>query len=57
VYVNDIPEGGLEVLHLVPANSILDVTYVPSAEADSRFTRDHPAGAIVIRTRSATRPH
>ena len=50
VYVNDVREGGLEMLHLVPASWILDVTYLTPVEASVRFTGDHPAGAIVIRT-------
>jgi hypothetical protein len=49
VYVNDSREGGLEVLHLVPANSILDITYLTPLEANIRFTGYHPGGAIVIR--------
>jgi hypothetical protein len=49
VYVNDIREGGLEVLHLVPASSILDITYLTPLEANIRFTGYHPGGAIVIR--------
>jgi DNA-binding transcriptional ArsR family regulator len=51
VYVGDHREGGVQVLALVPATSIIDVTYLGPPDADARLTGTHPAGAIVIRTR------
>jgi hypothetical protein len=54
VYVDEVREGGIEVLQLVPARSIVDVTYLRAVEADRRFVGRHPAGAIVIRTRRTT---
>ncbi|HKP15738.1 MAG TPA: hypothetical protein VJT85_06725 [Gemmatimonadaceae bacterium] len=56
VYVDDVPQGGLSVLGLVPAQRIFDVRYLTWVEAESRFPGRHPAGVILIRTRSATPP-
>jgi hypothetical protein len=51
VYIDDVRQGGIEVLRLVPAGTIVDVRYLSWMEADARFTGRHPAGVILIRTR------
>jgi hypothetical protein len=51
VYVNDVRQGGIDVLRLVPVSSIAEIIYLPSVEADNALVGLHPAGAIVIRTR------
>ena len=56
VYLDDVRQGGIEVLRLVPAGRIVDVRYLPWMEADARFTGRHPAGVILIRTRRMTSP-
>ena len=55
VYVNDVRQGGLEVLHHLPVHPILEITYLPAVDADRTLIGLHPAGAIVIRTRPAPR--
>lgn len=56
VYIDDVRQGGIEVLPLIPAATVVDVRYLPWMDADARFTGRHPAGVILIRTRRATRP-
>ena len=56
VYVDDHREGGIEILRLVPAATIVDVRYLPWMEAEARFIGRHPAGVILIRTRRPTSP-
>jgi hypothetical protein len=56
VYVDDVRQGGLGVLRLVPAATILDIHYLTWMEAEARFSGRHPAGVILVRTRRATLP-
>ena len=56
VYVDDVRQGGIGVLGMVPAQRIIDVRYLPWMEADARYPGSHPAGVILIRTRKATPP-
>jgi len=56
VYIDDVRQGGIGVLGLVPAGTILDVRYLPWMEADARFPGRHPAGVILIRTRRSVSP-
>ena len=53
VYVDDVRQGSLEVLDHLPVHPIVEIVYLPAAEADRTLVGLHPAGAIVIRTRSA----
>ena len=55
VYVNDVRQGGLEVLHHLPVHGIIEISYLPAVDADHALVGRHPAGAIVIRTRAAPR--
>lgn len=52
VYVNDVRQGGLEVLHHLPVQPIIEVIYLPAVDADRMLVGRHPAGAIVVRTRA-----
>jgi hypothetical protein len=54
VYVNDVRQGGIDVLHLLPTERIVAIICLPAVEADRTFTGSHPGGAIVIRTRDAS---
>ena len=55
VYVNDVRQGDVEVLHHLPVHSILEINYLPAVDADRALIGLHPAGAIVVRTRPAPR--
>jgi hypothetical protein len=55
VYVNDVRQGGLEILHHLPVHSILEIAFLPAVDADRTLIGLHPAGAIVVRTRPASR--
>jgi hypothetical protein len=55
VYVNDVRQGGLEVLHHLPVHPIVEIVYLPAVDADRTLIGLHPAGAIVVRTRAALR--
>ena len=55
VYVNDVRQGGLEVLHHLPVHSLLEISFLPAVDADRALVGLHPAGAIVVRTRAAPR--
>jgi hypothetical protein len=56
VYFNDVRQGGIETLHLVPIQSIVAITYLPAVEADRTLVGPHPAGAIIIHTRVRAPP-
>ena len=56
VYVDDVRQGGIAVLGMVPAQRIIDVRYLPWMEAEARYPGRHPAGVILIRTRAVTPP-
>lgn len=56
VYVDDVRQGGINVLGMVPAQRIIDVRYLSWMEADARYPGQHPAGVILIRTRRSTPP-
>jgi len=55
VYVNDVRQGGLEILHHLPVHAILEINFLPAVDADRALIGLHPAGAIVVRTRPAPR--
>lgn len=55
VYLNDVRQGGLEVLHHLPVHPIVEISYLPAVDADHALVGRHPAGAIMIRTRTAPR--
>ena len=56
VYVNDVRQGGLEILHHLPVHPIAEIIYLPAIDADHVLVGHHPAGAIIIRTRAVPLP-
>lgn len=50
VYVDDIYHGELETLKSLRLEKILSVQFLPPFDAKTRFGRDMPGGAILIRT-------
>ena len=56
VYLDDVRQGGIGMLGMVPAQRIIDVRYLPWMEAEARYPGRHPAGVILIRTRRTTAP-
>src|SRR5687767_4239412 len=48
VYVNDVRQGGLEVLHHLPVQPIVEIIYLSAVDADRTLVGRHPAGAIVV---------
>jgi hypothetical protein len=56
VYIDDVRQGGINILGMVPAQRIIDVRYLPWMEAEVRYPGQHPAGVILIRTRRSTSP-
>jgi hypothetical protein len=54
VYVDDVRQGGIGMLGMVPAQRIIDVRYLPWMEAEARYPGRHPAGVILIRTKRTT---
>jgi hypothetical protein len=53
VYVDDVRQGGVEMLHHLPVHAIVEIVYLPAVEADRVLVGLHPAGAIIVRTRAA----
>ena len=54
VYVDDARQGGIGVLAMLPAQRIIDIRYLGWMEAEARYPGRHPAGVILIRTRTTT---
>ena len=54
VYVDDVRQGGVAMLGMLPAEKIIDVRYLTWMEAEARYPGSHPAGVILIRTRRTT---
>jgi hypothetical protein len=56
VYVDDVLQGGIGMLGMVPAQRIIDVRYLTWMEAEARYPGRHPAGVILVRTKRSTPP-
>jgi hypothetical protein len=56
VYVDDVRQGGIGMLGMVPAQRIIDVRYLTWMEAEARYPGRHPAGVILVRTKRSTPP-
>src|SRR5215207_9358078 len=54
VYVDEVRQGGVEVLHHLPVHTIVEIVYLPAVDADRALVGLHPAGAIIIRTRATS---
>jgi len=51
VYIDEIRNGGLEVLDRISTNSIAQITFIPGRDAATKFGINHGAGAIMIKIR------
>jgi hypothetical protein len=50
VYVDELPFGPPESLHLVPLGHVRTIRYMSPVEADLRFGGRHSSGAILVTT-------
>jgi hypothetical protein len=50
VYVDELPFGTAESLHLVPLGAVRLIRYMNPVEADLRFGGRHTSGAILVTT-------
>ena len=50
VYLDDLPYGTVESLHVVPLERVRLIRYIPAAESDLRWGGSHAAGAILVTT-------
>jgi hypothetical protein len=50
VYLNDMPIGGEEALRSIPLDEVRQIRYMTRTQAEFRWGRVHPRGAIVVQT-------
>jgi hypothetical protein len=50
VYLDDLPQGGLESLRYIPLDRVRLIRYLNPTDADIRWGGSHPAGAILVTT-------
>lgn len=50
VYLNDMRQGGPDLLHSIPVSVILEIRYFTPVTADLRFNTNNLAGAIAVST-------
>lgn len=50
VYLDDLPQGGLESLRYIPLDRVRLIRYMTPSDADIRWGGSHPAGAILVTT-------
>jgi hypothetical protein len=50
VYLNEIPIGGEEALRTIPLEEVRQIRYMTRTQAEFRWGRSHPRGAIVVQT-------
>lgn len=51
VYVDDVKQGGPEMLRTIPVAAIAEIRYLSAMAASDRFGPLHPGGVIAVRTR------
>jgi hypothetical protein len=51
VYLNGMRQGGVSALDAIAADNILDMEYLSSQEATTRFGTGHGGGAILVHLR------
>jgi hypothetical protein len=51
VYLDGVHFGGVESLAMIPARDVLDVQWLSSMDATTRYGTGNTAGAIVVTTR------
>jgi hypothetical protein len=50
IYLDDLPFGSEESLRFIPLERVRLIQYLSQADADIRYGRSHPAGAILVTT-------
>ena len=50
VYIDDIRHGGLPTLHRIPSAEILELRFINTADATTRWGTGHPSGVINVLT-------
>jgi hypothetical protein len=50
VYLNETPIGGEESLRSIPLDEVRQIRFMTSTQAEFRWGRSHPRGAIVVQT-------
>ena len=50
VYIDDVSVGGIEMLHNVPKDAIVNVQWLSAIDATTRYGRGHMAGVIAVTT-------
>ena len=51
VYVDDVRQGGPEMLRTIPVAAIVEIRYLSATAASDRFGPLYPGGVIAVRTR------
>jgi hypothetical protein len=51
IYVDDVRQGGPEMLRTIPVAAIVEVRYLSATAASDRFGPLYPGGVIAVRTR------
>ena len=51
VYIDGSRAGGLDNLRNVPVNAVVEIKYLPAAEASARYGMDVPRGVIEVSTK------
>ena len=52
VYMNGMKYGDLEALRNIPAETIAEIRYITAEDATIQFGTGHPAGVIMVTTRT-----
>lgn len=50
IYLDELPFGNEESLRVIPLERVRLIQYLTPADADLRWGRSHPAGAILVTT-------
>lgn len=50
IYLDDLPFGSEEALRFIPLERVRLIQYFSPADADLRWGRSHPSGAILVTT-------
>jgi hypothetical protein len=50
VYINEVYHGDIDSLKSLPLDGITSITYLSPFDAATRFGKEMPGGAIMIRT-------
>ena len=56
VYTNGVRRGGPAILREIPASSVVEIRYMNSNDATTRYGTDHSNGAILVTTQGTNPP-